>query len=117
MEKFRVIGQPLILKGGIVGLTKEQAGCRGYCLEPKNKKKGLYEVTGEACFKIGEILGIEDPGSLLKVGLIEPEDMEAARAKAEAEEEAKIEAEVEKRLKAEKEAEAKAKAEAEGNKA
>lgn len=73
MEKYRVIGQPLILKGGIVGLTEEQAACRGYCLDPVKKKKGLYEVTGEACFKIGEIIGIEDPDSLLKVGLVESE--------------------------------------------
>jgi len=115
MEKYRVIGRPLILKGGIVGLTKEQAGSRGYCLEPKNKRKGLYEVTGEACFKIGEVLGIEDPDSLLKVGLVEPEDMEAAKARAKAEEEAKIKAEVDARLKAEADAKAEADGEKDGN--
>ena len=76
MKKFIVTGKPLRLRSGTLQLTKEQANNRGYCLKVLNPKKGLYLVTGEACFKVGEVIGYDGPDykRLMNAGLV---DMDA----------------------------------------
>jgi len=111
MGQYRIIQKPLFLMEGIVSLTKAQAGPRKHLI--KNIKKGVYEIRGEVCFKVGEVIGIDERYAkpLLKFGYIEHKNKKDAEEKArkEAEERAKKKAEE----KAEKEAEKKAKEEAE----
>ena len=93
MKKFIVTGKPLILKSGSIQLTKEQAASRGYCLKVLDPKKGLYLVTGEACFKVGETIGYDGPDykRLMNAGLVDMDEYtktqeeKAARAKEKAE--------------------------------
>jgi len=120
MKKYRVIEKPLYLSGGVLELTGTQASSRKHCLKPAGGKKGRHEIVQQVCFKVGEVIGMEaEAEQLLKTGLIEPEDKEAAKAeeeaKAKAELEAKVKAEEEAKAKAEEEAKAKAEAESKKN--
>lgn len=59
MKQYRVINRPLFLKSGILGLTKAQADPRKIHLKPL--RGGKYEITGEVCFKVGEVIAMEQP--------------------------------------------------------
>jgi len=76
MKKFIITDKPLTLKSGSVQLTKEQFASRTYCLKALNPKEGLYLVTGDACFKVGETIGYDGPDykRLVNAGLV---DMDA----------------------------------------
>ena len=97
MKKFIVTGKPLTLKSGTLQLTKEQAACRSYCLKALNPKEGLYLVTGDACFKVGETIGYDGPDikRMMVAGLMEMD------AKTKADEEKKARAELDAKIKAE----------------
>jgi tRNA splicing ligase len=56
MRKYRVTGRPLYLNAGIIELTEEQAHPRLPVLKALDKKD-QYEITGQVCFKVGEIIG------------------------------------------------------------
>lgn len=62
MEKFKTIS-PVYLYGGFIGLDDSQARPR---LETGRIKKtdadGVYEIAGEVCFKVGEVICLESPG-------------------------------------------------------
>ena len=83
MDKFRITEKPLFLKNGELELTEKQAVRRRYGLEPVKKKKGRYTIVKEVCFKVGEVVGMDQglAKPLLKGGFIEPEDKAAAEAK------------------------------------
>ena len=97
-------------------MTKEQAASRGYCLKVLDPKEGVYLVTGEACFKVGETIGYDGPDYkvLMNAGLMDMEAHTRAQEEkaAKAEEKARVDAEVKAKL---AEAKEKAEAEDEGN--
>ena len=57
MTQYVVSRRPLYLYGGVLELSDQQYRPRMRCLKPL-KKKGLYQVTGKVCFKVGEVVGI-----------------------------------------------------------
>ena len=74
MQQYIVIGKPLFLSSGILELTEKQYQARTYCLEPA-KKKGQYKIVKEACFKIGEKIGLDkkvNKAMALNLELVEP---------------------------------------------
>ena len=82
MEQYRVIKKPLFLKEGIVALTDDQAAPRKHLV--KNVKKDIYEIEREACFKVGETIGIDERYAkpLLKIGRIEEKDKKEIKPQA-----------------------------------
>ena len=55
MKNYKVLSLVKLYTGKI-RLTPEQAAIRGYCLQPLGND--LYQITGQACFKPGEVIGL-----------------------------------------------------------
>lgn len=70
MKKYRADGI-VRLHCGLVGLTEDQAAKRMHAVE-KTKKKGVYLIKGECCFKAGEIICLDDAPKVLPVTCLEP---------------------------------------------
>lgn len=62
--KTYTLKAPLTFTGGLLGLSKEQAGARAEHLE--EQKPGVYLVTGKVMFKAGEVISIDAPKAYLK---------------------------------------------------
>ena len=72
------------LFGGLIGLSKKQAVRRGKTLKKVKDRDGVYEILSKVQFKVGEIIGLEDPDkvTLSKVELTpESQDIVDAREK------------------------------------
>jgi predicted nucleic acid-binding Zn-ribbon protein len=116
--KYTVTARSLVIGGGVVILSKQQASDRSHNLKPLGKDN--YEVVNPIELKAGEVFGYKGDLPKSMVEAIEKPgkaDAEAeAKAKADAEAEAKAKADAEAEAKAKADAEAEAKAKAEGNK-
>jgi len=73
MKKFTIIGSPVRLNGGVLGLTEGQAKPRLHHLKAQ-KKKGTFEIIQPVVFKVGEVIRFDGdiPKSLAK--LMESDD-------------------------------------------
>lgn len=73
MNKFTIIGSPVRLNGGVLGLTEGQAKPRLHHLKAQ-KKKGTFEIIQPVVFKVGEVIRFDGdiPKSLAK--LMESDD-------------------------------------------
>ena len=73
MKNYKV-KKPLVLKSGLVGLTKAQAELRSMQIEP-TKKKGIFNILTECHLKTGETVKLDNPPLfLLQVHLIDPSE-------------------------------------------
>lgn len=57
MKQYTVVNRPLFLKGGVLELNEAQAKTREHRL--RHIRGRCFEVTGEVCFKIGEVIGLD----------------------------------------------------------
>ena len=57
MKPYRTLATVRLFTG-VVGLTDDQVKWRANCLE--KLKDDVYQITGEVCFKAGEMIGLEE---------------------------------------------------------
>jgi len=80
MERYRTI-KPIFLYSGQIGLDENQARPR---LETGRIKQtetdGVYDISGEVCFKAGEIVGlaVKDLATLQKLEFLDADDEQKA---------------------------------------